>query len=101
MGGYELAPEAVDDLISVQEFVSADSPRAAEKVIEDFFSAFEHVARWPRAGHPRRDLTNKDVLFWPVAAYLIVYRVRDSGPTVQIVAVLHAARHIPAVLGRR
>ena len=101
MSGYQLAPEAVDDLINVQEFVSADSPRAADKVIEDCFSAFEHLARWPRAGHTRRDLTDKDVLFWPVASYLIVYRVRDASPMVQIIAVLHGARDVPAVLVRR
>jgi plasmid stabilization system protein ParE len=37
MSQYELSPEAVDDLLNIQEFVSADSPAAADRLVEEFF----------------------------------------------------------------
>ncbi len=37
MSRYELSPEAVDDLVNIREFVSGDSPAAADKLIEEFF----------------------------------------------------------------
>jgi plasmid stabilization system protein ParE len=101
MHRYELSPESVDDLINIQEFVSADSPAAADRMVEKFFSAFEHLATWPRSGHSRGDLTERPVLFWPVGSYLIVYHVRDEDNLVQIVAVLLAPRDVPAILENR
>ena len=70
-------------------------------MVEEFFSAFEHLAAWPRSGHSRGDLTERPVLFWPVGSYLIVYHVRDEDKFVQIVAVLLAARDVPAILVNR
>jgi plasmid stabilization system protein ParE len=45
------------------------------------------------------DLTAYPVLFWPLGAYLIIYRA-TSRP-VEIVAVTQGARDIPAFLQRR
>lgn len=101
MHRYELSPESVDDLLNIQEFVSADSPASADRLLEELFSAFEHLAAWPRSGHSRSDLTEKPVLFWPVGSYLIVYRVRNQYRLVQIVAVLLGARDVPAILENR
>ena len=50
-------------------------------------------------GHKREDLTAYPVLFWPVGAYLVIYRA-TSYP-VEIVAVTQGARDIPAFLHRR
>ncbi|HEY1424582.1 MAG TPA: type II toxin-antitoxin system RelE/ParE family toxin [Candidatus Acidoferrum sp.] len=101
MALYELSPEALDDLLNTQEFVSSDSPAAAERLIDEFFAAFEHLASWPRSGHSRADLTEKPVLFWPVGSYLIVYRIRSADSLLQVVAVLLGARDVPAILINR
>jgi plasmid stabilization system protein ParE len=78
MHRYELSPESLDDLLNIQEFVSGDSPAAAERLVDEFFSAFEHLAAWPRSGHSRGDLTERPVLFWPVGSYLIVDGIREE-----------------------
>ena len=50
-------------------------------------------------GHTRRDVTERDVQFWPVGSYLVVYaKLLDK---LQIVAVLHGARDIPEVIRKR
>jgi hypothetical protein len=50
-------------------------------------------------GHKREDLTAFPILFWPVGAYLILYRVQDE--LIEIVAVTQGARDIPAFLSQR
>jgi len=50
-------------------------------------------------GHKREDLTSYPVLFWPVGAYFIVYRVQDQ--SVEIVAVTQGSRNIPTFLRER
>ena len=50
-------------------------------------------------GHKREDLTRYPVLFWPVGAYLVIYRP-ERGP-IEIVAVTQGSRDIPAFLHRR
>jgi antitoxin ParD1/3/4/toxin ParE1/3/4 len=51
-------------------------------------------------GHARSDLAGpRPLLFWPVGAYLIIYRA-DRQP-IEIVAVTHASRDVPRFLRSR
>jgi len=50
-------------------------------------------------GHRREDLTSYPVLFWPVGAYLIIYRA-DRRP-IEIGRLTQGSRDIPAFLRRR
>jgi plasmid stabilization system protein ParE len=99
MSVYVLSPAALQDLQDIWDFISADNESAADKLEGEFFEAFGQLAQRPRMGHTRTDLTERDVLFWPVGSYLIVYR-QDS-TTLQIVAVLHGARDVTEVIRKR
>lgn len=99
MSGYMLSPEALQDLEDTWDFIASDSVTAANQLQDEFFEAFEELARRPGMGHTRSDLTKRDVRFWPVGSYLIVYRVAPS--QLQVVAVLHGARDIPSVMRKR
>jgi plasmid stabilization system protein ParE len=94
---YILSPEAFEDLQNIWSFIAADNPKAADRVENELFKAFEELAKWPGKGHTRRDLMERDVLFWPVRSYLVVYR--PLKPKLQIVAILHGARDIPSIIG--
>lgn len=50
-------------------------------------------------GHKREDLTQFPVLFWPVGNYLIIYR--GEARPIEIVAIVHGKRDIPAFLRQR
>jgi plasmid stabilization system protein ParE len=54
------------------------------------------LVRNPGIGHTRSDLTAYPVLFWPVGAYLILYRIQKG--FIEIVAVTQGARDIPGFL---
>ena len=71
------------------------SEDAAEAVLEDFYKAFHNLARMPLMGHTRTDLTARDVRFWPVRSYLVIYQ---AGAPVRIVRVIHGKRDVAKLL---
>jgi plasmid stabilization system protein ParE len=96
---YVLAPDALQDLQDIWDFIGSDNVLAANKLEDESFEAFEMLAKRPRMGHTRSDLTERDVRFWPVGQYLIVYRSLPN--TLQIVAVLHGARDVVEAIRKR
>jgi plasmid stabilization system protein ParE len=96
---YILSEDAALDLDGIWEFIAEDSIDAADRWIGKLFDAFDAIGDAPGIGHRREDLTAYPVLFWPLGAYLIIYRA-TSRP-VEIVAVTQGARDIPAFLQRR
>ena len=99
MKRFVLHPEAYADIDDIWEYIAADSTDAADQWIGKLFDAFEALGRTPGMGHRRDDLTSFPVLFWPVGAYLILYRA-ESHP-VEIIAVTQGSRDIPKFLRRR
>ncbi len=99
MSGYVLGVGAHLDLDEIWEFIAADNVDAADRWIGVLFDAFDALSGSPGIGHRRDDLTSHPVLFWPVGAYLVIYRVGSE--CVEIVAVIQGSRDIPTLLGRR
>jgi plasmid stabilization system protein ParE len=99
MSLYVLSTGAEFDLNEIWEYIAQDNIDAADRWIERLFDAFEMLARAPGMGHKREDLTNLSVLFWPVGAYLVIYRAMRE--RVEIVAVTQGARDIPSFLHQR
>jgi len=87
------------DLDEIWEYIAHDNIDAADRWIDKLFHAFETIALNPRIGHSRLDLTSYPILFWPVGAYLVLYRV--SGEQVELIAVTQGARAIPSFLRQR
>ena len=98
MSGYLLSVDADLDLDDIWEYIAGDSIDAADRWIAKLFDAFEALGRTRGMGHKREDLMSYPVLFWPVGAYLIIYRERSP---IEIVAVTQGSRDIPAFLSRR
>jgi len=96
---YVLSPDALQDLQDIWDFVALDNANAADRLEEEFFDAFEKLARQPRMGHTREDLTNRDVRFWSTGSYLIVYR--EQREQLQVLGVLHGSRDVPEVMRKR
>ena len=99
MTGYVLSADAELDVDEIWEYIAGDNLDAADRWIGQLFDAFEALGQSPSMGHRREDLTPYPVLFWPVGAYLIIYRAEPR--PVEIVAVTQGSRDIPAFLGKR
>ena len=99
MKSYLIAPEAEDDLQQIWRYLLGEAGLAvANRVQGELVDAFESLANLPGKGHKRSDLTGRDVLFFSVYQYMIVYR-RQA--TVEIVAVLHGKRNVKRLLKGR
>jgi plasmid stabilization system protein ParE len=99
MTSYNLAPEAVQDLKDIWDYIAAENVDAADRMIDTLFAAFERLAAMPGLGHSREDLTDQPLRFWTVDAYLVIYRAEQT--PIEIVAVTRGGRVIPRFLRRR
>jgi antitoxin ParD1/3/4/toxin ParE1/3/4 len=99
MTAYILAPEALQDLQDIWDYIAKENLDAADRLIDTLFAAFEQLAALPGLGHRREDLTNQPLRFWTVEAYLVIYRAER--PPIEIVAVTRGGRDIPRLLRHR
>jgi plasmid stabilization system protein ParE len=99
MTQYVLSVSAEFDLDEIWEYIAQDNLDAADRWITKLFDAFQSLAQSPGMGHRREDLTSLPVLFWPVGAYLILYRPQSE--VIEIVAITQGARDIPVFLQQR
>jgi plasmid stabilization system protein ParE len=96
---YVIGAAAELDLEAIWEYIAEDNVDAADRWIGKLFEAFDAIEQAPGIGHTRADLTSYPILFWPVGAYLVLYRVQSE--RIEIVAVTQGARDIPAFLRQR
>ena len=95
MKRFVLSRRALKDLELISQYISNDSIDAAAAVLDDLEQAFRQFAEFPRMGHSRTDLTNRNVRFWPVHSYLVIYQPANP---LRIVRVLHGKRDVRKIL---
>ena len=83
------------DLIDIWLEVSAVNPAAADELYNRLEARVEILRRFPQSGPARADIA-PDARALIELPYLILYRIIPEG--VQIVRVLHGARHIDSTL---
>src|SRR5437879_3054516 len=94
---YVLAPEAALDLVQIWRYIKQQSSvEIADRVESVIRDRIVFLARNPGAGHWRKNLTDKEVKFFPVYSYLIVYQP-DTKP-LQVVSILHGHRDVEQIL---
>jgi plasmid stabilization system protein ParE len=98
MSHFRLSNSATRDLEEIWEYIAADNLSAADQLVEHLHKTFLWLSKYPGAGHKRGDIRHP-VLFWAEGNYEIVYR--GFAGFIEIDAVLHGSRDIPAVLRER
>jgi len=88
--GFELHPQAAQDILDIWEFIAKDNALAARRVREEILDAIRELVPFPHQGHRRSDLTSRPLRFRRVRDYLIAY-APDESPLL-VVAVLHGRR---------
>ena len=99
---FQFTPQATEDLDAIWWFIAEHNGDAADRVEMEIAAACRWLARRPRMGTKRRDITPLPVRFWTLPKfpnYVIVYRP-DTAP-LQIVAVLHGKRDLKTLLEGR
>jgi plasmid stabilization system protein ParE len=88
---FDLHPEAVSDLDEIFEYINTFNSTAAIRLLDNFFAAFDSLAKMPHQGFRRPELTSRPLRFKVVEDYLIAY-APDQIP-VWIVAVVDGRRN--------
>jgi plasmid stabilization system protein ParE len=99
---FQLTPQAIEDLDAIWWTIAEDNRDAAERVELEILATCQRLARHPRMGSKRQDVTVLPVRFWTITKfpnYVIVYRP-ETDP-LQVVAVLHGKRDLKEVIEER
>lgn len=88
--GFQLHPAAAQDIAEIWQFIADDNVAAAGHFREEILEAIRSLAKFPRQGHKRLDLTSRPLRFQTVRDYLIVYASEEK-PLI-ILAVIHGRR---------
>jgi plasmid stabilization system protein ParE len=60
---YDFHPEVRRDLDEIWDFVGADNPAAADRLIIEMVDAIDALVAFPGVGHRRPDLTSRPLRF--------------------------------------
>lgn len=91
-------PEAEADLTAIALFIAEHSVERAYAFVQRLRARCRILEKSPLAGRPRPEL-GKDLRSLFERPYVLIYRV--DGDVAEIVAVLHAARDLPATIAAR
>jgi toxin ParE1/3/4 len=99
MNAFVVAPEAEEDIFHNWLYLLREAGmEAANRIEREILAALSSLAETPGNGHRRSDLTRRNVLFYTLYQFMVVYRV---GAPLEIVAVLHGKRNVKKLLSRR
>jgi plasmid stabilization system protein ParE len=97
---FQLAEDAILDIDAIWLYLlEKEGMETADRIVTEIFKGFYNLANIPNSGHRRADLTSKNVLFYRVLSYLVIYEP-GSNP-LQILGVLHGKRNIARILRQR
>ena len=91
MSGFVLHPDALTDLNEIWEYIAADNPGAAGRVLKEIYEAIRALVPFPQVGHSRSDLTSQPLRFHPIRGFLIVYAPDEKA--LLVLAILHGRRN--------
>lgn len=92
---YSFSNKANRDLEEIFDYIAADSPSNAVRMVKRLRDEVRALARSPYAYALRPDLSS-DARAVVAGNYLILYRIKDD--QVHIERVVHGARNIPDLL---
>ena len=89
---------AETDLLGILEYIARENPTAARRVGQRLLSAVRALAEQPRRGRPGRVEGTRELVI-PMLPYIAVYRIIERAQStvgeVEVLRVVHGARHWP------
>lgn len=90
-----LSPEAKNDLLDIRDYIAADNPKAAAKMLNEIRTRMILLAQLPGLG-PKCPEFGEDLRHFAVRKYVIYYRRSTDG--IEVARVLHSARNAEDLL---
>jgi toxin ParE1/3/4 len=83
--------DAISDLENIFNWIAADSPSAAKKVVQRLFTSAELLISFPFMGHAGREPNTFEWVV-PRLPYIVIYEVDRARERIVVTAVLHGAQ---------
>lgn len=91
-----LEPAAEEDLLAIWEYIAADSPAAADRVLDRIAATIGRLGEMPSMGHQRPDITSLPLRFFSSGGVTIIYRC-DSDP-IRIIRISGKGRDLSSLI---
>lgn len=88
------AEKALDDLTDIHDYIAADNPAAADKLVRQLLDAFDNTAEFPEMGRAADEI-RPGLRLLTRGNYLLIYRLLPDEKIVELVRVVHGARDWP------
>jgi toxin ParE1/3/4 len=89
--GYRLSRRAEADVEDITQFITAENPGAARRLILRFMEKWALLETQPRSGSPCDEI-GEGIRRVVVGSYLVFYRVEKQN--IEILRVLHSKRNV-------
>ena len=89
--------EAEKWLKDIHDYIAADNPEAAKRVIHGIYEKAQILKKFPQIGHKYQSEFKKDIRILLYGHYRIVYLIKQSG-SIDILGVFHGALDIDKYL---
>ena len=100
MESFKLTDDAIFDIDAIWLYLlNKEGVETADRIVTALFKGFDKLAGIPTSGHRRADLTNRQVLFYKIFSYLVIYQ--PGTKPLQILGVLHGKRNVSRILKER
>ena len=93
--GLKISELAISDLNEIWVYIAQDSPKAADRSINNLYDTCYKLTTQPRTGRLREELL-PGVRSITYKKYIIFYRIRKLD--IEIIRILHGARDLRAAL---
>lgn len=88
-----IAPAARADIASIWEFVALGSAVSADRLVDEFYSAFDRLLELPDIGHRHASAPGLNLRCWTLRGTWLVFYRRDDN-VVEIVRVVSGRQDI-------
>jgi toxin ParE1/3/4 len=82
-------------LRAIHDYVAADSPRSATRLVDRITRKSESLARFPLIGHTIPEYESESIRQVLEGNYRIIHRIKPD--RVEVIAVIHGARELPSL----
>ncbi|RLA33220.1 MAG: type II toxin-antitoxin system RelE/ParE family toxin [Gammaproteobacteria bacterium] len=93
------SPTALDDVDSIAEYISRDSPAYTRAVVNKILDIARKLEAFPNAGRIVPELSDEEIREQFVYSYRIIYRVQNN--EVLVIAVVHGRRLLEPLLDQQ
>ena len=83
------------DLIEIRDYIAADNPTAARKVIREIVARTRLLATQPLSSPAYEPARDKNVRHTLAGRYRIFYRIHPADSRVEILTIWHSSRREP------